>query len=146
MKQNGKLSLALHALGHMAGQPALPVTSDVVAAQNRTNPVVVRRVLGLLRNHGLVTSARGHAGGWLLARPPQSISVADVYLALGEPFLTARPLAGGPHCAIVTTLHRHVTAAMAEAETVMLRHLAMTTLADLASAMQPCNVPAGTQA
>ena len=48
MKRDGKLSLALHALGHMAAADG-PLTSEAMAAHNGTNAVVVRRVLGRLR-------------------------------------------------------------------------------------------------
>ena len=84
MKRNSRLSLALHTLSHMAVNPDRVRTSSDIAAHAGTNPVVVRRVLGKLREAGLLTSEKGHAGGWRLARQAQEISLADVYLALDE--------------------------------------------------------------
>lgn len=135
MKQNHKLSLALHALGHMACTPDAAMTSEVIAKHHATNPVVVRRVLGLLRACGIVQSAKGHAGGWMLARQAAEISVAEVYLAVGAPFLEVRPLSGNPGCAIVAALNGVVSTAMLEAEVVLVRHLALATIADLAAGM-----------
>jgi len=78
LKRNSRLSLALHTLGHMAGDPDGLQTSAEIADHAGTNAVVVRRVLGRLREAGLLNSERGHAGGWQLARSPDSITLADV--------------------------------------------------------------------
>lgn len=137
MKRNSKLSLALHALGHMALRPQVAQTSEQIAAHHATHAVVVRRVFGLLRSAGLLTSEKGHHGGWRLARPAEAITVADIYRALDEPFLNAAPLAPAPHgtCAIEAAMADVVSAAMVEAEAVILRHFAARNLADLAQAM-----------
>jgi Rrf2 family protein len=138
MKRASKLSLALHTLGHMAAAPDRMLTSAEIASQNATHPVVVRRVLGLLRGRGLVVSAKGHDGGWRLARPAAAITLADVYAAIGEPFLVPRSLAdeAPTHCAIVRAMTGTVAAAMVEAETVIARHFAGCTIADLARAIR----------
>jgi Rrf2 family protein len=136
MKQNSKLSLALHTLGHMGRAPDVVVTSDQIAEHHHTNPVVVRRVLGLLRDQGIVRSDKGHSGGWRLAKGADQITVAEIYRAIGEPFLNPRPLADLPDtCAIVTALQSVVRHAMAEAETVLLHHLSGRTIADLSAAI-----------
>lgn len=135
MKRNNKLSLALHALGHMAALPDQAFTSEVIASHNATNPVVVRRVLGLLRVKGLVVSGKGHSGGWRLAKPADSITVAAVYDAIGAPLLSVEPLGPEPGCAIVAAMHSTMAEAVAEAESVLRDHFARRTIADLAQAM-----------
>jgi DNA-binding IscR family transcriptional regulator len=47
-----------------------------------TNPVHVRRVLGLLREEGLVLSRPGAHGGWTLAQDPQEIDLGEVWRAV----------------------------------------------------------------
>jgi Rrf2 family protein len=136
MKQNSKLSLALHALGHMARAPGQPMTSDLIAQHNATNPVVVRRVLGVLREQGIVRSDKGHAGGWQLAKPANQITVADVYAAIAEPFLSPVELGPTATCAIQRAMFETVQAAQTEAEAVILRHFRERSLQDLADAMQ----------
>ena len=58
------------------------VTSDFLAGSIGTNPVVVRRLLGQLKDAGLVTVARG-TGGCAITRPLDQISFLDVYRAVG---------------------------------------------------------------
>ncbi len=50
-----------------------------------TNPVVVRRMMGGLRDRGIVSSEKGHGGGWQLARPLADVTLRDVYEAVGAP-------------------------------------------------------------
>lgn len=40
------------------------------------------QILLKLRNHGLITSRRGNQGGYLLARPPEEISLYDILVAV----------------------------------------------------------------
>jgi DNA-binding IscR family transcriptional regulator len=88
MKRDGKLSDLLHVLLHMAELDG-PVTSEALAGILRTHPVVIRRTMAGLRDAGFVQSAKGHGGGWTLVRSLDSITLRDVYIALGEPSLFA---------------------------------------------------------
>lgn len=115
----------------MAGEPDRVRTSADIAAHAGTNPVVVRRVLGRLREAGLVTSEKGHAGGWRLARPPQQITLADIYLALDERLVDARDEAGHSDCALEHALQHKVASVLEEIETLLTRRLSEMTIADL---------------
>jgi len=131
MKRNSRLSLALHTLSHMAGEPDRVRTSADIAAHAGTNPVVVRRVLGRLREAGLLLSEKGHAGGWRLARPPERITLADVYLALDER-LVASGTDDEPHtCKIEYELHRRVSSVMQDIEASLVARLSETTISDV---------------
>ncbi|MBB3590852.1 Rrf2 family protein [Rhizobium sp. BK529] len=134
MKRNSRFSLALHTLAHLAAlTPARPLTSGEIGDHSGTNPVVVRRTLGLLREAGLVSSEKGHSGGWLLARPPEEITLADVYAALGERFLRME-IEGEenpPGCAIEHALLGSVEAALDDAEALLVSRLSKTALADI---------------
>ncbi|QPH54449.1 RrF2 family transcriptional regulator [Pontivivens ytuae] len=135
MKRNGKLSLALHALGHMARAGDGPLRSEDLAAHHQTNPVVVRRVLGVLRDAGIVSSERGHAGGWRLARAAEEVSVAEVYALLRERTFAADPEAATSPCAIEARLHGVMAEAATAAEDRLRERLATVSIADLACAM-----------
>ncbi|MBO6922214.1 MAG: Rrf2 family transcriptional regulator, partial [Roseicyclus sp.] len=115
MKRNSRLSLALHTLGHMAGHPDRMRTSAEIAAHADTNPVVVKRVLGRLRAAGLLVAEKGHAGGWRLAHAPETITLADVYLALDER-LAPEAETADPRCAVEHALEHRMAAVMEDAE------------------------------
>ena len=87
MSANSRLTVATHILAWMAlvarDNPDL-VTSERIAKSVNTNPVVIRRTLGLLSKAGLVESYRGAHAGWRLAKGPSDISLLDVYAALDE--------------------------------------------------------------
>ena len=102
MKRNGKLSASLHALVHMAERPERPMTSEEIASWLNTNPVVVRRMVAGLRDAGILSSARGHGGGWTLARPAETILAQRAETILTGSALakaSARPAAAGPSSA-----------------------------------------------
>jgi len=55
------------------------VSSEELAVSADVNPVHVRRVLGPLREAGLVSSRPGPRGGWGLVRPVEQITLAEVW-------------------------------------------------------------------
>jgi len=131
MKRNSRLSLALHTLSHMAGDPGRVRTSAHIADHAGTNPVVVRRVLGKLREAGLLTSEKGHAGGWKLAREPESITLADVYLALDESLIASGEDDHASSCSVENALQRRVSGLMAEIEQSLVDRLRETTISEM---------------
>lgn len=131
MKRNSRLSLALHTLGHMAGDPDRVRTSAAIAEHAGTNPVVVRRVLGRLREAGLLTSEKGHAGGWRLARKPGEITLADVYLALNERLVAGREDADTPECAVERALQERVAGVLEDIERSLVKRLTETSISEV---------------
>ena len=131
LKRNSRLSLALHTLSHMAGEPDRVRTSADIAEHAGTNPVFVRRVLGRLRDAELLTSKKGHAGGWRLARAPEKITLADIYLALGESLVASADEADGPNCSVENALHRRVAEVLEDVEKSLIRRLRETTILEV---------------
>lgn len=133
MKRTARLSVALHALVHLVDKPDEAVTSTALGECIMTNPVVVRRVMGELRQAGIVNSARGHDGGWRLTRPAEAISLQDVHAALGESLLIrAESDPGDVQCTIVRSVDRVMNEFLADAEALLAARLQRITLADLA--------------
>jgi Rrf2 family protein len=81
---SSRVAVAVHVLAYLAWRREEPVTSERIASSVNTNPVVVRRIVGALRNAGLVHVQPGVGGGAQLAREPDRISMLDVYRAVEE--------------------------------------------------------------
>ncbi|PIV73427.1 MAG: DNA-binding protein, partial [Rhodocyclales bacterium CG17_big_fil_post_rev_8_21_14_2_50_68_7] len=58
-----------------------PVTLSGISERNGISLSYLEQLFGKLRRHRLVNSVRGPGGGYTLARPTESISVADVITA-----------------------------------------------------------------
>ncbi|WP_430391809.1 Rrf2 family transcriptional regulator [Dyella sp. 20L07] len=133
MKRDSRLSTVLHALLHMAEQDR-PMTSEALADCLGTNPVVVRRTMGLLREVGLVASDRGHAGGWRIAADLSRVTLRQLHEALGEPVIFAVGNRNeNPDCLVEQAVNAALDEAFAEAEALLLARLEHITLADLAA-------------
>lgn len=134
MKRNKRLSVSLHVLLHMAEQPNVAMTSEEMASCVGTNAVVIRRTFAGLRDAQIVSSLKGHGGGWRLAKPLAEISLEEVQRALGERILSApTPHDESPGCLIEQAVHLALDEAVAEANRILDRRLATITLADIAA-------------
>ena len=83
-------------------------TSSEIANHAGTNPVVVRRVLGKMCKAWLLTSERGHSGGWRLTQSSNEITMADVYLALEESLVASCPDSEAHSCQVERHLEGRV--------------------------------------
>lgn len=133
MKRDSRLSSVLHALLHMAERDG-PMTSDELAKCLTTNPVVVRRTMGFLRDAGIVTSDRGHAGGWRITADLSVVTLRHLHDALGEPALFAVGNRNeAPDCLVEQAVNAALDQSFAEAEALLLARFGEITLADLAA-------------
>ena len=130
MKRDSRLSLTLHALVHMAGA-GRALTSDELGAMCSTNPAIIRRTFAGLRRAKLVKSVKGHGGGWTLARPLARITLADVYVALGEPTVFAIDHRNdNPRCVIERAVNREMAGALEQAHAVLVKRFRAVSLSD----------------
>ncbi|MDX3545215.1 RrF2 family transcriptional regulator [Streptomyces europaeiscabiei] len=67
-----------------------PVKAEAIATVQEIPHKFLEGILGDLRRGGLVTSRRGGSGGYLLAREPSAITVADVIRAVDGPIVSVR--------------------------------------------------------
>jgi DNA-binding IscR family transcriptional regulator len=111
-----------------------PVTSETLAQCMNTNPVVVRRTMGLLREVGIVRSAKGRAGGWTIGADLGAITLRQLHEALGEPAVFAIGNRNEtPECLVEQAVNFVLDDAFAEAEALLLKRFETVTLADLAA-------------
>ncbi len=74
-----------------------PVTLAAVSERQRISLSYLEQLFGKLRRHGLVDSVRGPGGGYNLARGADTMSVADIILAVDEP-IDATQCGGRENC------------------------------------------------
>jgi DNA-binding IscR family transcriptional regulator len=133
MKRDSRLASVLHALLHMAERKE-PMTSDALAQCLGTNPVVVRRTMGYLRNAGLVSADRGQAGGWRISADLATVTLRQLHEVLGEPAVFAIGNRNEtPECLVEQSINAALDDAFAEAEALLLARFGSITLADLAA-------------
>lgn len=80
--RGGRLSVVAQALIVLAEAPRGMATSSEIAGVLEVHPVVVRRLLAVLRSEGVVESRSGPTGGWAIARDPATITLGQVYRML----------------------------------------------------------------
>ncbi|ARO57154.1 hypothetical protein B2G69_25320 [Methylorubrum zatmanii] len=133
MRCDSALSGVLHVLLHMA-EFGGAVTSERLSAVICTNPVVVRRLMGGLRDLGLVASKRSHGGGWALASDFDRVSLGYVYVALGSPrILAMRYRNEEPTCLVEQAVNAALGTAFEDAERLLLERLGTVTLGRLSA-------------
>jgi Rrf2 family protein len=82
---SAKADYAVRAALELAAAEDPPVKAERVADAQGIPLKFLENILVDLRQHGLVTSQRGPAGGYRLDRPPESITVADIVRAVDGP-------------------------------------------------------------
>lgn len=81
MKQiSTRFSIAIHTLSLIAVNPN-ECTGDYIAGSVNTNPVVIRRIIGMLKKAGLV-DVRAGVGGATLRKAPSEITLLHIYRAV----------------------------------------------------------------
>ena len=81
MKISSRFTVAVHILSLVTIENSTLCTSEWIAESVNTNPVVIRRVMGKLKNAGLIQIRRG-TGGATLQKSLNEISLLDVYRAV----------------------------------------------------------------
>jgi DNA-binding IscR family transcriptional regulator len=111
-----------------------PVTSEALGEHIGANPVVVRRTMAGLRKAGLVSSNKGHGGGWSISQDLKEISLLDIYRALDEPILVQQHRGiEMPECLVEQTVGRALNATFQEAEALIIKRFEKIKLSDLSA-------------
>lgn len=131
MKRNTRLADILHVLLHMATYRE-PVTSESLASIMGTNPVVIRKTLGALRELRYVCSEKGHHGGWLLVCDMKKVTLYDIWQAIDAPSLFALNSRNAhPECLVENAVNHALDEARQAAEAVLLTRMKAVTLDQL---------------
>ncbi|MFO0929294.1 MAG: Rrf2 family transcriptional regulator [Gemmataceae bacterium] len=125
-----KVDYALLILSYLHHRPE-GSSARAVAERFGLKPAFAANVLKLLCRNGVVRSQRGIHGGYVLARPANTLFLDDLLTLLGEPFTLAdcNQQAGEDACGL--ELRCPVRGAMAELNRRIRAELASVSLADL---------------
>ncbi|WP_413537168.1 Rrf2 family transcriptional regulator [Carnobacterium divergens] len=131
MSISTKFPVAVHVLSILSLNRQTTIYSDYIAASVNTNPVVIRRIVGLLKKAGLVDSAPG-MGGINLLKEPQEITLYDIYNAVSvkDKQLFSLHQDTNPECIVGKNIQQSLVGVMRTAEEAMEDELKKTTLAD----------------
>jgi Rrf2 family protein len=134
MRSSSRFTIALHILTWMAlvAQKQKIVTSDQIAASVNTNPVFIRRILGLLEKAQLVIVQHGTGAGWRMARSPEAISLLDVYQAVEQtPLFEMHHSQPNQACPVGRGIQPALKRFYEEAENALRQQLAQATVAQV---------------
>ncbi len=93
MRISAKVDYAVRALCEIAARPAeQPPTAEQIATAQEIPLSFLGNILADLRRAGFVRSMRGQVGGYRMARPASTISIADVIRAVEGPLADVRGL------------------------------------------------------
>jgi len=123
--------MGMHAMVLLAGSGDVPCAVAALAGRLRVSEDHLSKVMQRLARAGLVRSARGRCGGFLLARPGDCITFLEVLEAIDGPAaartcLLPQPVCDGTSCLLGSLLAR--------VNEQVLQSLGGTTLADVQGA------------
>lgn len=94
MRISAKVDYAVRAAVELAAAASeKPVKAETVSKAQGIPLNFLENILGELRHAGIVRSHRGAEGGFRLAKPPETVTVADIMRAVEGPLASVR---GGP--------------------------------------------------
>ena len=134
---NCRFTVAIHVLCLLAAKQPEPVTSEFIAGSVNTNPVVIRRILAVLRKAGLVKSQPGVSGGWQLMAKPSGITLGRLYRIVRPgtvfPLHSQQP---NVRCPVGRNIQRGLGSHYLKAQAAMEAELARSTIADVLQDVQ----------
>lgn len=134
MNISTKFPVAVHILILLSSSEPGTATSEHMAGSVNTNPVVIRRITGMLGRAGLVEAKAGIAGA-RLKKPLADITLFEVYQAVGavgEGGLFGLHESPNPNCEVGRNIQAAMNPILLSAQRAMEQVLEQTTVADVA--------------
>ena len=139
MQISSRFTIAVHMLTCMETfKEEYKITSDFLAESIQVNPVIIRRILGQLKEAGLIEVKRG-TGGAAITRPLEEITFLDVYRAVEcIEENTLFHFHGNPNlnCPVGRNIHHVLDDRLRRVQEAMERELEAITLADVVGDMR----------
>ncbi|MBJ7308552.1 MAG: Rrf2 family transcriptional regulator [Acidimicrobiia bacterium] len=138
MRIQASVDYAIRAMAELANSGDGPVTAEHLAQAQGIPLKFLRGIMTELKRSRLVSSQRGPDGGFVLTRPANEISLADIFRAIDGPLATVRDqsLSSMSHIGPAAELPVVWMAVRAS----LRRVLEVVTIADLANGALPASV------
>jgi len=105
-------NLAIHALAYLHGLKAEePVSVGQIASALQASESHLSKVMQRLVHEGIIRSTRGARGGFVFARDPEKIAVAEIVTVVDGPHahshcLLGKPICKSSHCKLQALMRR----------------------------------------
>ena len=105
-------NLAIHALAYLHGLKALgPISVGQIASALQVSESHLSKVMQRLVHEGVIRSTRGARGGFVFARDPEKIAVAEIVTVVDGPHahshcLLGKPICKSSHCKLQALMRR----------------------------------------
>ena len=113
---NSDFTLAIHSLTYLALQPDRMSTSDAISESAGVPPVRLRKLLSLLKKHGLIKSKEGTGGGFIFAIDLSEVNLWDIYKLTSEGALQPKCPDSNERCVVGANMQRVLFAIFLGAE------------------------------
>lgn len=80
------MALVYMSLAEKKNQASLPLSLNYIAQSQGLSLAYLEQIFMKLKKSGIVTSLRGISGGYCLAHPPKTITLADIFESVNETF------------------------------------------------------------
>ena len=127
-----QFAVAAHIMTALGFRPGEEIGSAALAESVNADPSFVRKSLSKLAKAGLVITTRGKNGASTLARPPEQITLLDIYRASEAPATFAiHHYAIEKRCPVSANIKDCMAAVLDRAQASFERTLEQTTVAEL---------------
>lgn len=128
-----RFTVAIHILSLLALTKGESRTSEELALSVNTNPVVIRKILGILRKAGFIQIQMGQGGGASLAVESEKITLKDVYMVFDERLFVLHPNKPNGKCICGKNIQPILTEVFLDTEQVLVNELSHKTIGQISS-------------
>ncbi len=126
-------SLAIHALGYLAGKENGPITTREIATRFEMSEAHLSKVLQRLVKVDLLRSVRGPKGGFVLTRRADAVTLLEVFEAIEGPFEPSQCLLSAAICDGETCILGKI---VVEANSLLRKRLEETTISQVGAVVR----------
>jgi len=109
-----------------------PLSSTFIAGSVNTNPVMIRQIVGRLRDVSIVETTSGSTGGTVLKKSSAQITLKEIYqLTKKETFFSLHPNEPNPHCPVGRNIQGVLIEVFDQMDTLVEEALGKITIADI---------------